>query len=83
MEKGKRFDAVAMVRQIRDRHYEQTKDMTEEERLAFYLEKGGKAQLRSGACGVFRIDRRRQHADHRAPEFLLDRSIPRRRARVS
>ena len=44
MQKGKRFDAVAMVRRIRDRHYEQTKDMTEEERLAFYLEKGGKAQ---------------------------------------
>ena len=44
METEKRFDAVAMVRKIRDRNYEQTKDMTEAERLAFYQEKGGKAQ---------------------------------------
>ena len=33
-----------MVRKIRDAHYEQTKDMTEAERLAFYREKGRKAQ---------------------------------------
>ena len=44
MEKKKSFDAVAMVRKIRDAHYEQTKDMTEEERLAFYREKGRLAQ---------------------------------------
>jgi hypothetical protein len=44
MEKEKSFDAVAMVRKIRDAHYEQTKDMTEEERLAFHREKGRKAQ---------------------------------------
>ena len=43
MEK-KAFDAVEMVRRIRDAHYEQTKDMTPEERLAFYREKGQKAQ---------------------------------------
>ena len=36
MEKTKSFDAVRMVRQIRDAYYEQTKQMTKEERLAFY-----------------------------------------------
>lgn len=40
----KAFDAVEMVRRIRDAHYEQTKDMTPEERLAFYREKGREAQ---------------------------------------
>ena len=44
MEKRKTFDAVGMVRQIRDTHYEQTKHMTKEERLAFYEEKGKQAQ---------------------------------------
>jgi|GEM_PF-4299183 hypothetical protein len=44
MEKRKRFDAVRMVRQIRDAHYEQTKHMTKDERLAFYQEKGRRAQ---------------------------------------
>ncbi|NKB71622.1 MAG: hypothetical protein GKR89_31495 [Candidatus Latescibacteria bacterium] len=44
MEKKKRFDAVRMVPQIRDTHYEQTKHMTKEERLAFYQEKGKQAQ---------------------------------------
>ena len=43
MEK-KAFDAVEMVRRIRDAHYEQTKDMTPEERLTFYRERGQKAQ---------------------------------------
>lgn len=44
MEKKKRFDAIRMVRQIRDTHYEQTKHMTKDERLAFYQEKGKQAQ---------------------------------------
>jgi len=44
MEKKKRFDTVAMVRKIRDGHYEQTKAMTQEQRLAFYREQGRKAQ---------------------------------------
>ncbi len=44
MEKTKRFDAVRMVRQIRDAHYEQTRQMTKEERLAFYKEKGAQAE---------------------------------------
>ena len=43
MEK-KNVDAVAMVRTIRDAHYERTKDMTPEERLSFYQERGQKAQ---------------------------------------
>jgi len=34
-----------MVRRIRDGHYEQTKDLTPEERLAFYRETGRKAQV--------------------------------------
>ena len=37
--KKKAFDAVKMVREIRDAHYEQTKDMTKEERIAFYRNK--------------------------------------------
>lgn len=35
----KTFDAVAMRRRIRDRHYEATKNMTSEERPAYYHEK--------------------------------------------
>lgn len=35
----KTFDAVQMVREIRDRHYEQTKEMTPDERITFYREK--------------------------------------------
>ena len=42
--KRKTFDAVKMVREIRDAHYEQTKNMTKEERLAFYQKKGKEAQ---------------------------------------
>ena len=33
------IDAVAMVRAIRDTHYELLKDKTPEERIAFYREK--------------------------------------------
>lgn len=40
----KKFDAVSMVRQIRDAHYEQTKGMKREERLAYYLDAGQAAQ---------------------------------------
>ena len=36
--KKKAFDAVAMVRRIRDAHYEQFKDKPIEERLAYYKE---------------------------------------------
>ncbi len=32
------INAVEMTRQIRDKHYEQTKDMSRAERLAFYRE---------------------------------------------
>ncbi len=39
MEKKKSFDALAMVRKIRDAHYEQFKGKSVEERLAFYREK--------------------------------------------
>lgn len=35
----KNVDAVAMTRHIRDRHYEATKNMTPEERQAYYREK--------------------------------------------
>jgi len=38
-QKKKTFDAVRMVREIRDQHYEETKDMTTDERIAFYREK--------------------------------------------
>ena len=39
MEMKKTFDAVKMVRMIRDSHYEETKAMTVAERLAYYREK--------------------------------------------
>ena len=38
----KTFDAVKMVREIRDQHYEETKKMSAEERIAFYREKARK-----------------------------------------
>lgn len=44
MAKKKNFDAVEMVRDIRDAHYEQIKDMTRKERLAFYRNRGKEAQ---------------------------------------
>ena len=39
MDRKKTFDAVQMVRKIRDQHDEQAKDMTPEERVAFYRKK--------------------------------------------
>ena len=44
--KKKTFDVLKMVRRIRDGHYEQTKEMTQDERLAFYREKGAQAHER-------------------------------------
>jgi hypothetical protein len=41
-QKKKTFDAVEMVREIRDQHYQETKNMTTEERVAFYREKAQK-----------------------------------------
>jgi len=38
-QKKKTFDAVRMVREIRDQHYQKTKDMSTDERIAFYREK--------------------------------------------
>ena len=43
MDQEKRtFDAVKMMREIRDQHYEETKKMSAEERIAFYREKARK-----------------------------------------
>ena len=39
MGKKKTFDAVRMVSQIRDAHYEKLKDKSVEERLAYYRAK--------------------------------------------
>jgi hypothetical protein len=39
----KDFDAVEMVRKIRDEQYEQTKDLSKEEYVAYIREKGSKA----------------------------------------
>lgn len=38
--KAKTFDAVEMTRRIRDRHFEDTREMTPENRLAYYRQKG-------------------------------------------
>ena len=40
--KNKTFDAVTMMREIRNAHYEETKDMTTEERISFYRKKAEK-----------------------------------------
>lgn len=40
--KNKTFDAVKMMREIRNAHYEETKDMTTEERILFYRKKAEK-----------------------------------------
>ena len=38
-QKEKAFDAVKMVREIRDRHHERFKDKPVEERIAYYRKK--------------------------------------------
>ncbi len=40
----KNFDAVKMVRLIRDAHYDEMKHMTGEERLVYYQEKSRQAR---------------------------------------
>ena len=44
MESEKTFDAVAMVRKIRDDNYELTKGMSSEERLRYTRDRGRKAR---------------------------------------
>ena len=39
-----RVDAVGMVRQIRDRIYEETKDMSHKELIAYYHSHGAKSK---------------------------------------
>jgi hypothetical protein len=41
-----KVDAVGMVRQIRDRLYEETKDMSHEELIAYYRRHGEKSKER-------------------------------------
>lgn len=42
MARKKEFDAVEMTRRIRDAHYEELKDKSREERIAYYREKSRK-----------------------------------------
>jgi hypothetical protein len=44
--KNKTFDAVKMVREIRDRHHEQFKDRPIEERIAYYRKRARDFQER-------------------------------------
>jgi len=44
----KKFDAVKMVREIRDRMYEQTKKMTRAQLLEFYHSKSAHVHARIG-----------------------------------
>ena len=39
-----KVDAVGMVRQIRDRIYDETKDMSEEELIAYYRRHGAESR---------------------------------------
>jgi hypothetical protein len=41
-----KIDAVGMVRQIRDRIYEETKDMSDKELIAYYRRHGAEAKER-------------------------------------
>jgi hypothetical protein len=45
-EMGNGIDAVKMTRRIRDKRHERVKDMTREERLAYYQEHGAAAHER-------------------------------------
>lgn len=45
MGRKKTFDAIEMVRHIRDEHHEQLKDRTIEERLAFYQSRALRNEL--------------------------------------
>ena len=40
----KKFDAVKMVRQIRDKIYEETKQMSDDEIVKYFNEKGREAE---------------------------------------
>ena len=40
----KKFDAVKMVREIRDKLYEETKDMSDEERIEYFKREGERAE---------------------------------------
>lgn len=42
-----KVDAVGMVRQIRDRIYEETKDMSHKELIAYYRRHGAKSKEKS------------------------------------
>ena len=54
------INAVEMTRQIRDKHYEQTKDMSRAERLAFYREQ---ARLMNEKAGqMLKAKRKLEHA---------------------
>ncbi|MEX2404361.1 MAG: hypothetical protein WD625_09505 [Balneolales bacterium] len=41
--KSKKFDTVKEIRSIRDRNYEETKDLSQEELLEHYKKRGKKA----------------------------------------
>jgi hypothetical protein len=41
-----KIDAVEMVRKIRDKQYQETKDMSDEDLLKYYKENGEKALLK-------------------------------------
>ena len=57
MEKPKTIDAVRMVRQIRDAHYEALKGKSREDRVAFYNSKAGLPSQQEVARGSDSISR--------------------------
>ncbi|NBC18644.1 MAG: hypothetical protein GVY18_15175 [Bacteroidetes bacterium] len=54
MDQKKTFDAVKMVREVRDRHHEALKDKSWQERVAFYEEE----------ARAFRKEREQQSEQH-------------------
>ncbi|MBI5652613.1 MAG: hypothetical protein HZC40_19540 [Chloroflexi bacterium] len=54
------INAVEMTRQIRDKHYEQTKNMSRAERLAFYREQARLMNIK--AEQILKAKREREHA---------------------
>ena len=53
--KAKSFDVIKWLRQVRDQHYEETKDMSWEERKAWYARPSGDPVLDEWFAGLRRV----------------------------
>jgi hypothetical protein len=67
MTKHKTFDAVEMMRTIRDRMSEEMEGMTSEQRIDYIKRQAGHAELEGRSAGHPRGTRARRGRPHRAP----------------